>query len=108
MPRQQLPRADARRVALRLRALRSAAGLKQLEIATRVGIAPQTWVLYEGGKSTPDLIPAIRICHEFNVTLDWLFLGLADAKMPAELVTRIEQEMRQTKQRRPKRKKLVR
>ena len=48
--REWIPRADAQRVALRLRDRRRALGLTQVELAAAVGVAPPTYVHWEKGR----------------------------------------------------------
>lgn len=63
-------------IARRLRLVRQALGLSQIEIATELGISPQRWWHYEAGKRPFDIDVACLLCQRWpEVPLEWLFIG---------------------------------
>jgi transcriptional regulator with XRE-family HTH domain len=63
-------------IAERLRMTREALGVrKQKEFAERAQISPNTYNQWEKGRVYPDLQYAIRLCDEYGITLDWIYLG---------------------------------
>src|SRR5262245_18005560 len=56
----------------RLRALRDARGLTQLQLALEVGIGPQTLRNWESGRRVPSLFVALALARALGVTLDSL------------------------------------
>jgi transcriptional regulator with XRE-family HTH domain len=63
-------------IAERLRMTREALGVrKQKDFAERAQISPNTYNQWEKGRVYPDLQYAIRLCDEYGITLDWIYLG---------------------------------
>jgi transcriptional regulator with XRE-family HTH domain len=63
-------------IAARLQKARKALGFKtQKEFAERVGIQGPTYNQWEKAKAYPDLQFAIRLRDEYNLSLDWIYLG---------------------------------
>lgn len=63
-------------IASRLRRTREALGFKkQKDFAQRAGIMPPTYNQWENAKVYPDLQFAIRLRDEYNISLDWIYLG---------------------------------
>lgn len=58
--------------AKRMKETREQSGLKQKELAEKVGVTPQTISAYEKGGKTPTLDNASAIAKELGVSLDWL------------------------------------
>lgn len=74
--------------AQRLREAREANGIKQKELAERIGVSSQTISAYEksdvtGKVKNPTLENAVSIAKELGVSLDWLY-GLEDQRTPSE------------------------
>lgn len=63
----------------RFKNLRESAGLKQSEIAEKLGVSRGAISFYENGDRTPDIDFAINAAKYFCVSTDWL-LGLSDYK----------------------------
>jgi transcriptional regulator with XRE-family HTH domain len=61
----------------RLSYLRKKAGLKQEEMAAKIGVARTTYAMYEQGKRHPDFEILRKIALYFEVTTDYL-LGLSN------------------------------
>lgn len=63
---------EARRkeFAARLKKLRLAAGLKQVDLALIIGLSPTGYANYEQGKADPSIPILIRICHALNCSAD--------------------------------------
>lgn len=69
----------------RLKATREALGLNQRQLCQRASVATNTYNQWEKGKSRPELDEAIKLVDEFDLTLDWIYLGDA-GRMPFEIV----------------------
>lgn len=65
--------------AKRIKNLRVSAGLKQSELAEKLGVSRSAIGLYENGDRTPDIDFALNAAKYFCVSTDWL-LGLSDYK----------------------------
>ena len=57
---------------MRLRELRIKSGLKQNEIAKRLGVSGQTILNWENGIYEPKINQLIQLADLFNVTIDYL------------------------------------
>jgi putative transcriptional regulator len=57
----------------RVRELRTAAGLRQEDLAERVGVSRQTIISIEGGRYNPSLELAWRLSRELGVSIEGLF-----------------------------------
>lgn len=66
-----------------LRRFRQGTGLKQEEVAERLGIMRQAYQPYETGKVTPSVGMIKKIATAFNVSADYL-LGLSDEPRPVK------------------------
>lgn len=65
--------------ASQLKHLRTAAGLSQEEIAQKVHVTRQSVSKWEAGDSSPDLETTAKLAEFFDVSLDQLVLGKAEA-----------------------------
>jgi transcriptional regulator with XRE-family HTH domain len=72
----------------RLRALRLALELTQVEAARAAGITKAAWGNYEQGKRLPDSMAFFRFSQTYNVTFDWVFKGNVSG-LPAEIAARL-------------------
>jgi transcriptional regulator with XRE-family HTH domain len=59
----------------RLLLTRRAVGMAQRSFAEAASIANNTYNQYETGKNRPAIDNAIRLCHAFDLTLDWIYRG---------------------------------
>lgn len=59
-------------------ALRSASGLTQADLASRLGVSRQTVISIERGRYDPSLPLAFRIARLFGVTIEEIFDGPDD------------------------------
>lgn len=59
-------------VGMRIRIARVGAGLKQDELAERVGVSAQLVSKWERNKSLPDVLEAARIADVCSVSFGWL------------------------------------
>ena len=57
---------------LRLKKLREAKGITQLEFSRAIGAAPSTVGMWEQGRRTPDSDTLTRIAQYFGVSIDYL------------------------------------
>jgi len=57
----------------RVRELRAAAGLRQEDLARRVGVSRQTIISIENGRYNPSLELAWRLSRELGTTIEGLF-----------------------------------
>jgi transcriptional regulator with XRE-family HTH domain len=88
-----------------LRLFRMKSGLKQSEIAKKVGVTPATWSNYEVGKSEPNLDIVEKIAKTLNISLDAL-MGIeasekfSDTDSPEkDEAQQVVEELRQIKSR---------
>ena len=65
----------------RLKILRGEAGLKQVEVASRLGIDRTTYVKYETGASEPNQEMLVKLSRLFGASIDYI-LGVSDEKKP--------------------------
>lgn len=63
------------RIGERIKAARKAIGLKQAELAERLGVKPNTITSYETGLRAPSDAIVLSICREFGVSETWLRTG---------------------------------
>lgn len=66
-------------LSVRLKKLRTSAGLTQTELGKIIGVGKTTVSMYETGNSTPGDEIKLKIAEHFNVSVDYLF-GKADMK----------------------------
>lgn len=62
-------------VARRLASARRALGLDQQQFGTRAGLSQPQYNQFEKGKRLLTLSAAMKLCDEYNLTLDWLYRG---------------------------------
>jgi transcriptional regulator with XRE-family HTH domain len=62
-------------VARRLAAARAALNLDQQQFGTRAGLSQPQYNQFEKGKRLLTLSAAMKLCDEYNLTLDWLYRG---------------------------------
>lgn len=62
----------------RLKTLRKTLGLKQREIAERLGVSTGAIGLWESGVDPPGSARIYQICKEFNVSESWLRTGAGE------------------------------
>ncbi len=62
-------------VARRLAAARTALGMDQQDFGTRAGLSQPQYNQFEKGKRLLTLTAAMKLCDEYNLTLDWLYRG---------------------------------
>ena len=70
----------------RLRERRQEQGLTQLEVATKIGVAPTTYAHYESGRRTPDIKRLRMLCHLFGIALEDHFPLVRTISYPPELL----------------------
>lgn len=63
-----------------LKALRVNAGMNQKEVAKEMGIAPNTLINWETGKTAPDVIQLTKLCSMYKCSMDDIFLPESLAK----------------------------
>ena len=56
----------------RLKSLRVQSGLTQAQLADKLNISPSTVGMYEQGRREPDNSTLTKLCHELNVSVDYL------------------------------------
>lgn len=59
----------------RLRLVREALGMSQVDFAARAGIAANTYNQIERGVRLPSVESSIALCEAHDLTLDWIFRG---------------------------------
>lgn len=59
----------------RLRERRSALGLSQFGVASRVGVTPQTIAAWEHGRTSPTLVQLDRLASALRCRAAWLLDG---------------------------------
>jgi transcriptional regulator with XRE-family HTH domain len=73
-----------------LQRFRKEFGLSQKQVADVWGVTPQTYQIYEYGKSSPSAETIKKIAVAFEVSADYL-LGISDKARPTPKDTEIEQ-----------------
>jgi len=81
-----------------LKALRNRIGLKQAEIAEKVGITSSTWSNYEVGKSEPNTDVIVKIASALEVSVDEL---LTSESRHAHLINEPSERYKRTPKRTP-------
>lgn len=71
----ELPSYAKENVARRIVAIRAAFGISQGRLAERIGVVPSTVGNWEQAKSRPSFAHAELLADEFDLTLDYIFLG---------------------------------
>lgn len=66
---------DSAAIAARLRATRGALGLTQRDLCRESGIGESAYNQFERGHRPLTLVPALRLCERFGLTLDWFYRG---------------------------------
>ena len=69
---------DPKKVGARIRALRKSENLTQRDFAHRIGGTTALVSNWERGDNRPKVAQAAYIVAQFDVTLDWLYLGDVD------------------------------
>ena len=67
---------DRKRIGTRLRDARIKAGFTQQAIAQDAGIATSVVCHYETGRCLPSLVPVVRMCKAYGISIDGLVEGL--------------------------------
>lgn len=67
------PKSEADKVHDRIGVLRADRGVSRKELATAVGVHPQTIGYVERGEYSPSLALALRIAHYFNLPVELIF-----------------------------------
>jgi transcriptional regulator with XRE-family HTH domain len=62
-------------VGLRLRAIREALQLRQVDVCRTIGFAQNLYSQWESGRSRPNLDDMILFCDHYGTGLDWIYLG---------------------------------
>lgn len=76
----------------RLKALRKALGLKQREVAERLGIATGTVGQWECGDAVPGEARVYQLCKEYNVRRAWLERGEGEMFEPSPAKEKAQEE----------------
>lgn len=64
----------------RIRELRESKGLKQKDLAEKVGLSTPSISYYERGRKKPSMNNAFKIAQALDTTIDGLFFGNVDKK----------------------------
>ncbi len=62
-------------IGLRIKTTREACGLRPVDVCRAIGIKANTYSQWESGERRPNLDDMIRFCCQYDVTLDWIYLG---------------------------------
>lgn len=89
MPTTDRPQHVKAIVGARLRVVRAALGLLGKEMASVVGVSPQTISGWERGDDLADPLGVARAALRLGFTTDWVFMGRLDG-VPRELGNEIE------------------
>ena len=79
---------DIDAVAYRLRITRQALDLNQREVCRRARIAENAYSQFETGRRLLTLVPAIKLCDQFGLTLDWLYRD-DPSGLPTRLIVKL-------------------
>ena len=83
----QFPQEQVVAIACRIKAGRMAMELGPDEVATAIEVESSALVRWEAGETAPDFHAMTRLASLFQITLDWIFLGVPSA-LPARLVAK--------------------
>lgn len=64
-----------------LKRFRAGLNLSQKDVATKLGMLPQSYYRYESGRSIPQADVIINLANAYNVSADYL-LGISDTPRP--------------------------
>src|SRR5262249_5411756 len=91
---------ETKAIAERLVLVREAVGLNQASFARLVGIEPQAINNYERGLRRISVDQALKICAATGASLDYIYRGLASSSLPVNMLTAIQERLRQQRPRR--------
>ncbi|MBE6687059.1 MAG: helix-turn-helix transcriptional regulator [Ruminococcaceae bacterium] len=75
----------------KIRKLREAMSLRQIDVANATGIDQKTLSNYETGKTNPDSYALIRLADFFNVSIDYLVgRSFTEKNSKAEIIKKID------------------
>lgn len=86
-------------IAKRLFLLRKSLDNTQATMANLAGVTPQAWGNYEQGLRRIEIDAVTRLRAAIGVTSEWIYYGNI-AQMPAELIEKMQLEMRQQQRKR--------
>jgi len=76
----------------RLKKIRIDSGLNKTQFAKKINVSQPSIGKYEDGIQLPSVDTIINICQEFNVSADWLLLGIENADTKQENKNLTEEE----------------
>jgi transcriptional regulator with XRE-family HTH domain len=74
----------------RLKALRCALGLSQVELCAQCGIPGPSWNAYERGKKRISVESLYDLTEAFDVTYSWVYVGNED-RLPDDLIKKLRE-----------------
>jgi transcriptional regulator with XRE-family HTH domain len=78
-------------VAHRMKLLRLTMGLSAADFARKTGMTRAMWHNIETGFSRIGIDAAIKLCDKYHITLDWIYRGRHDARLPYSLAKRLQE-----------------
>jgi transcriptional regulator with XRE-family HTH domain len=78
-------------IAHRMKLLRLATGLSAADFARKTGMTRAMWHNIETGFSRIGIDAAMKLCDKYHITLDWIYRGRHDARLPRGLAKRLQE-----------------
>ena len=73
-----------------MKLLRLTTGLSATEFARENGMGRPMWHNIETGFSRIGIDAAMKLCDKYHITLDWIYRGRHDARLPHSLAKRLQ------------------
>jgi transcriptional regulator with XRE-family HTH domain len=78
-------------IAHRMKLLRLTTELSAAEFARKAGMTRAMWHNIETGFSRIGIDAAMKLCDKYHITLDWIYRGRHDARLPHGLAKRLQE-----------------
>jgi transcriptional regulator with XRE-family HTH domain len=78
-------------IAHRMKLLRLTTGLSAADFARKTGMTRAMWHNIETGFSRIGIDAAMKLCDKYHITLDWIYRGRHDARLPHSLAKRLQE-----------------
>jgi transcriptional regulator with XRE-family HTH domain len=75
----------------RMKLLRLTTGLSAADFARKTDMTRAMWHNIETGFSRVGIDAAMKLCDKYHITLDWIYRGRHDARLPHGLAKRLQE-----------------